>query len=620
MNKLSGDLSEDLGIYPHLDYIDLSHNNFYGKLSTKWGQCKSLTSLRISNNNISGRLPRNLGEASQIQRLDLGSNKLSGEIPKSLGNLTSLIELNLEGNMLSGVLPKPIKMLSGLSSLNIAANNLSGIIPEEIGECRQLLNLNLSCNSFGANIPSQIGNMRSLRNLDLSHNQLNGEIPQEFGQLISLESLNLSHNDISGFLPSTLENCVSLTSMNISNNQLEGPLPNIPAFQTATFDSLKNNKGLCGHIDGLIPCSSKTQRKKNSRVVILVTLFVGIFVLTVLVGIFICARKWQRTSTIEQLRKPIEDLLSIWSFDGKMVYENIIEATEDFNSQYCIGQGGYGSVYKAGLPTGQVVAVKKLHNSEDLLRSKLEKSFISEIQALTELRHRHIVRLFGFCSHVRNSFLVYQFVDGSNLLNILRNHEQVQNFKWINRFNVVKGVADALSYMHHEVSPPLVHRDISSKNILLDENYEAHVTDFGTARFLSHNSSYWTSFAGTFGYSAPELAYTQKVSEKCDVYSFGVLTLEVLMGTHPGDLIVSLSSASSSSILLKDVIDERVSPPVMDEIDKVILTTKLAFACLQQNPQARPTMHDVSNQLAKLKPNNADVDFSSIKIGELLEI
>ncbi|CAJ2636788.1 unnamed protein product [Trifolium pratense] len=631
MNQLSGDLSIDLGgIYPHLNYIDLSHNNFYGTLPSKWGQCKNLTSLKISNNKVGGRLPENLGEASQIHMLDLGSNKLLGEIPISIfRNMTSLFNLNLEGNMLSGVIPNEIRMLSELSSLNLGSNNLSGVIPRDIGECRNLQILNLSSNSFGANIPSQIGNIRSLQNLDLSHNQLSGEVPQEFGKLVVLETLRLSNNNISGLLPSTLENCVSLTSIDISNNELEGPLPNILAFRNATSDLVKNNKGLCGRdIDGLTPCFSKNQRKKSSKkAVILIAVFVGIFVvIVVLVGIFMCARKGKKTMKITEVINPIDDLLSIWSFDGKMVYENIIEATGDFNSQYCIGQGGYGSVYRAELSTGQVVAVKRLHNSEDVLRSsKIEKSFISEIQALTEMRHRHIVRLLGFCSHVRNSFLVYQFVDGSNLSNILMNHEKVQNFKWINRFNVVKGVADALSYMHHEVSPSLIHRDISSKNIMLDENFEAHVTDFGTARFLSHNSSYQTSFAGTFGYTAPELAYTEEVNEKCDVYSFGVLTLEVVMGMHPGDLILSSilsSSATSLTILLKDVIDQRVSPPVMDEIDKVILMTKLAFACLQQNPQSRPTMHDVSNQLAaKLKPNKAaGVEFSSIKIGEMLPI
>jgi tRNA A-37 threonylcarbamoyl transferase component Bud32 len=305
-----------------------------------------------------------------------------------------------------------------------------------------------------------------------------------------------------------------LTSIDISNNELEGPLPDILAFRNATSDSVKNNKGLCGHIDGLTPCFPKNQRKKkSSKAVMLIAVFAGIFVVIVLVGIFMCARKWnKKTMTITEQINPIEDLLSIWSFDGKMVYENIIEATGDFDSEYCIGQGGYGSVYRAELSTGQVVAVKRLHNSKEFLKSKIEKSFISEIQALTELRQRHIVRLLGFCSHVRNSFLVYQFVDGSNLQNMLMNHEQVQNFKWINRFNVVKGVADALSYMHHEISPPLVHRDISSKNILIDENFEAHVTDFGTARFLNQNSSYQTSFAGTFGYTAPGMfPFTMKV-------------------------------------------------------------------------------------------------------------
>ncbi|XP_042483173.1 MDIS1-interacting receptor like kinase 2-like [Macadamia integrifolia] len=183
---------------------------------------------------------------------------------------------------------------------------------------------------------------------------------------------------------------------------------------------------------------------------------------------------------------------------------------------------------------------------------------------------------------------------------------------WTRRVNVIKGVANALSYMHHDCSPPIIHRDISSNNVLLDEEYEACVSDFGTARLLKPDSSDWTSQAGTCGYVAPELSYTMKVTRKCDVYSFGVLTLEVLMGRHPSELISMLLSSSYSvlpspkqKMLLKNELDKRLSPPTMDTLEELLSMMKLAISCLDTNPQSRPDMHYVSKKVETtiLKPS-----------------
>ncbi|KAF2318464.1 hypothetical protein GH714_007999 [Hevea brasiliensis] len=165
-------------------------------------------------------------------------------------------------------------------------------------------------------------------------------------------------------------------------------------------------------------------------------------------------------------------------------------------------KGGYGIVYKAVLPTGQVIAIKKLHQSQDGMTSNL-KAFRSEIRALSDVRHRNIVKLYGFCSHPKNSFLVYEYVERGSLKMILSKDEKAMELDWKKRLNIVKGIANALCYMHCDCSPPIVHRDISSNNVLLDLEYEAHVSDFGTARLLMPDSSNWTSFAGTLGYVAP---------------------------------------------------------------------------------------------------------------------
>ncbi|XP_021811683.1 MDIS1-interacting receptor like kinase 2-like [Prunus avium] len=602
-NQLSGNISEDIGVYPHLNYIDLSYNNFYGELSQKWGQCQSLQSLKISNNRISRRIPPQLGESLQLQVLDLSSNYLVGAIPKELGRLASLFDLNLGGNKLSDSVPLEIGRLSNLEKLNLAANNLSGYIPKQLYGCLKLLNLNLSTNGLKESLPSEIGSLESLQVLDLSHNLLRGEIPPQFGELENLEALNLSHNELSGSFPSTFDNMLQLTAIDISYNQLEGPLPNIKVFNEAPIEALESNKGLCGNATGLKKCQSTIRnRKKNKNIILIAALILGTLFLGFIVVGFLYIRRHQTVRKAHEMPRgaQTENLFDIWSYDGKLVYEDIIEATEEFDSKHCVGAGGHASVYKAMLQTGQIVAVKKLHTLQDGGIANI-KAFESEIRALSEIRHRNIVKLYGFCAHPRHSFLVYQFLEGGSLERVLRNDREATMFEWTARLNLVKSVADALSYMHHDCLPPIVHRDISSKNILLDLELVAYISDFGTARILKPDSSNWTSFAGTFGYTAPEFAYTMEVNEKCDVYSFGVLALEVIMGKHPGDLLISVLSSTTSTALdtpLRDVLDQRLSPPKDQVAEKVMFVVKLAFSCLQTNPQCRPTMQQVSQELS----------------------
>ncbi|XP_059656426.1 MDIS1-interacting receptor like kinase 2-like [Cornus florida] len=634
-NQLSGNISNDFGIYPNLNYIDLSDNKIFGELSGKWGQCHNLTSLKVSNNNISGEIPPELGNATQLHVLNISSNHLTGEIPKRLGRLTSLINLDLSNNRLSGSIPLEICGLSDLEHLNLAANNLNGSIPELLGECVKLLYLNLSSNILAESIPFRIGNLHSLENLDVSHNLLKWEIPAQLGQLEKLEALNLSHNKLSGSIPLTFEGMSSLTSVDVSYNQLQGPVPKNKAFQEAPFNAFSNNKALCGTATGLTACAPTTnndankEEKGNKLVILIIVPLLGIVLISfMVVGIFYLLYPKVGSVENEPRRNNSENLFAIWSYDGKLVYENIIEATEDFSSDHCIGVGGSASVYKAQLPSGQVVAVKKLHPPEDDGgRATDQNGFTSEIRTLTEIRHRNIVRLYGFCSHPRHSFLVYEFLEGGSLQKILSSDQQASECGWIKRVNVVKDVADALCYMHHDCSPPIVHRDISSKNILLDFEYVAHISDFGSARLLNPNSSNWTPFAGTFGYAAPELAYTMEVNEKCDVFSFGVLVVEVIMGKHPGELISSLSSSSSLSpptlvvrdILLKDVLDQRLSPPTAQMSEELVFITNLAFACLHASPQSRPTMREVSTMLSKRRPILQN-PFHMITLGQLLDI
>ncbi|KAJ4840577.1 hypothetical protein Tsubulata_042435, partial [Turnera subulata] len=550
-NQLTGNISKALGVYPRLDYIDLSHNRLQGQLPREMGEWHNMTALKISNNFVSGEIPSALASASKLRLIDLSWNRLIGEIPKELRKLESLFSLNLNNNQLSSTIPVEIGMLTSLQVLDLAANNLSGHIPAELRKCTNLLEMNLSDNKLTHGIPSIVGSLTSLEVLDLSSNELMQEIPPKLGNLQTLSTLNLSHNKLSGLIPDTFDRLLGLTAIDISNNELEGPIPDIEPFLNASFEAYQNNVGLCGNASGLEPCAipkrGKDASRSGKRIVFLIFLPLLAGTLLLLTVIFYRRVISGRQTVSQEQGGQCQDIFSVWSSDGKMIYENIVDATEEFNSNYCIGSGNYGTVYKAILPTGQVVAVKKFHSSDE--EEMNLKAFKSEITTLLDIRHRNIVKLYGFCSNPMHLFLVYEFLERGSLKNILANHEEAMALDWVKRLNIVKGMASALAYLHHDCTPLIIHRDISSSNVLLDLEHEAHA--------LSD--------------TLLQQAYSRKMDKKCDVYSFGVVTLEVMMGRHPGTLISLLSapsfhSSSSSSlidqhILLKDVLDRRIPFP-----------------------------------------------------------
>ncbi|KEH15981.1 LRR receptor-like kinase family protein [Medicago truncatula] len=609
-NQLTANITDSFGVYPNLEYMELSDNNFYGHLSPNWGKCKNLTSLKVFNNNISGSIPPELAEATNLTILDLSSNQLTGEIPKELGNLSSLIQLLISSNHLVGEVPEQIALLHKITILELATNNFSGFIPEQLGRLPNLLDLNLSQNKFEGDIPAEFGQLKIIENLDLSENVLNGTIPTMLGELNRLETLNLSHNNFSGTIPLTYGEMSSLTTIDISYNQFEGPIPNIPAFKNAPIEALRNNKGLCGN-SGLEPCSTLGGNFHSHKTKHILVVVLPITLGTLLSALFLYGLSCLlcRTSSTKEYKTAgefqTENLFAIWSFDGKLVYENIVEATEEFDNKHLIGIGGHGSVYKAEFPTGQVVAVKKLHSLQNGETSNL-KAFASEIQALTEIRHRNIVKLYGYCSHPLHSFLVYEFLEKGSVDKILKDNDQAIKLNWNRRVNAIKGVANALCYMHHNCSPSIVHRDISSKNVVLDLEYVAHVSDFGTAKFLNPDSSNWTCFVGTFGYAAPELAYTMEVNEKCDVYSFGILTLEILFGKHPGDIVSTALHSSGiyvtvDAMSLIDKLDQRLPHPTKDIKNEVLSILRIAIHCLSERTHDRPTMGQVCKEIVMSK-------------------
>ncbi|KAM3681706.1 hypothetical protein ACB094_12G017500 [Castanea mollissima] len=604
-NLLTGYIDHDFGVYPELTYIDLSYNRLRGKLSPNWGDCQNLTALKLAANMISGKIPKEIVQLSKMGYLDLSSNQLSGDIPAEIGKLSKLLKLILKDNKLSGEVPAGIGGLSNLESLDLSINMLGGPIPDQIGDCWKLQSLSLSKNYLNGTIPYQIANLQALQDLDLSFNSLMGGIPPWLGSLSDLEYLNLSNNKLNDSVPTSLGSMVSLISINLSNNNLEGPLPEGKIFWSATLEAFSNNKDLCGQIQGLRPCNASVKKKsggnmKSKLAIIIVASFVGALSLSIMsIGIFLfLEKKLSRNMPKVESTSKSENPLLIWYFDGKTMFEDIVEASENFDDKYCIGVGGTAKVYKVEIPGTQVFAVKKLRSMAEGTETENIKSFTNEVAALTKIRHRNIVKLLGFCFQEVHSFLVYEFMERGSLVDMLCSEEGAKELDWTTRVRVVKGVAYALFYMHHDCVPPIIHRDLSSKNILLSSDLEAYVSDFGIAKFLKPDSSNWTTIAGTYGYLAPEFTYTMAVTEKCDVYSFGVLVLEVLMGKHPGELITNIHSSTGTSISLKDVLDDRLSPPTSQKIaDELALMQNLSLSCLSTNPQSRPTMRNVCRQL-----------------------
>ncbi|XP_052875172.1 MDIS1-interacting receptor like kinase 2-like [Gossypium arboreum] len=596
-NRITGPIPSTLGNLTTLKMLNLSKNQISGPFPSTLGKLTNLKQLDLSFNQITGVIPREIGNLKDLSELNLSKNKLNGSIPLSIFNLSRLSILYLDSNLLEGPLPQEMKNLKALSFLDLSSNNLIGPIPSQIGNCSNLQELSLSNNHITGSIPFEVFSCPHYT-LDLSHNFIEREIPHQFDNDLYFQVLDLSHNNLTGMIPAYL--WVSYV-LNLSYNSLDGPIPgHLSEFSS---DSFWGNKYLCGNIRGFSPCPSTSSNKlKIVEIILPVLCFLAFLAL----GVLLFLRSRAKDNIPEPNVTKNGDLFSILNFDGRIAFEDIIEATNDFDIRYCIGTGGYGSVYRAQLRSGKIVALKKLHRREAEVLA-FDKSFKNEAKILSEIRHKNIVKLHGFCLHNRCMFLIYEYMARGSLFCVLAYDNEAMELDWTKRVKIIKDTACALSYLHHDCHPPIVHRDISSNNILLNSNLEACVSDFGTARLIDPDSSNQTMLVGTYGYIAPELAYTMVVTEKCDVYSFGVLALETLMGKHPGDLLVSFSASSSNNIMLSDILDPRLPLPSDRRVTKdIVFATTMAFACLRSNPNFRPAMKCVSQAFLSRKRPVAD--------------
>lgn len=495
-NQFTWNISEALGIHPNLVYLDVSGNKLTGQLSIDWEKWTKISFLHMSDNHISGSIPAAFGKMEMLQDLNIAGNFLTGAIPP-LGKL--LFSLNLSRNLLTGSMPEFWGKDSKLEKIDLSRNMLTGTIPVDIGSLGSLILLDVSKNRLSGEIPTELGNLVQLQiKLDLSNNFFSGGIPSGLAKLTSLQILNFSRNELNGSISPSLTQMISLVVADFSYNNLTGE---VPSFQNTTMVLYAGNPGLCGNAPGLLPChhgstpSSWLQRHRS--LIIALSVVGAVVVVVLLVGIAICLLVTCR-------RREANPEFVVRGQDARMVFSfrDIVNATQQFSDSCCIGSGGFGDVYRAQLLSGGlVVAVKRIHVAGTEDRNK-RRAFENEVQTLSLVRHRNIVKLIGFCTIGEYNYLVYNYLERGNLFEALHREEGSSLLNWGLRSKVIKGLAHAVAYLHNDCNPAIVHGDIKSSNILLGSEFEPYLSDFGTANTVG-SSTRWTGVAGSHGYMAP---------------------------------------------------------------------------------------------------------------------
>ncbi|CAN1220849.1 LRR receptor-like serine/threonine-protein kinase RGI5 [Linum grandiflorum] len=530
MNKLTGSIPSELGKLQKLTSLLLWGNALSGSIPSQLSNCSSLVVLDASANDLSGSIPGDLGKLGTLEQLHLSDNSLTGLIPRHLSNCTSLTALQLDKNQLSGTIPTEVGNLNYLQSKNcftgeippsfgnfsylnkliLNENLLTGTIPSSIRYLQKLTLLDLSSNSFFGSLPPEIGYVTSLTiSLDLSNNAFVGELPSTISGLTQLQSLDLSRNMLFGTIK-VLESLTSLASLNISGNNFSGPIPITPFFRTLSPNSYLENPSLCESMDG-ITCSSRIVRRnglKSAKAIALITVIIASLTLAILASWIVVSRNHRRymvdkASAAASVSSPgAEDFSYPWTFIPfqklNFTIENILECLKDEN---VIGKGCSGVVYKAEMPGGELIAVKKLWKTkkeDDIVFD----SFAAEIQILGHIRHRNIVKLLGYCSNKSVKLILYNYICNGNLQRLLQDN---RNLDWETRYKIAVGSAQGLAYLHHDCVPAILHRDVKCNNILLDSKYEAYLADFGLAKLMNSPNYHhaMSRVAGSYGYIAP---------------------------------------------------------------------------------------------------------------------
>ncbi|XP_057723513.1 LRR receptor-like serine/threonine-protein kinase EFR [Arachis stenosperma] len=641
--NLYGQIPRQVGRLKKLQILSFQQNHLHGEIPMELINCSSLKKIDLSYNNLTGKVPSWFGSMMQLTMLELGFNNLVGNIPPTLGNLSSLDTLYLAGNNLEGPIIHALGRLSNLEYLSLSTNNLSGQVPNAFYNLSNLQVLDISNNKLVGPISSNLhlaflnlsvfvvaslGACSALTELYLDANFFHGNIPSFLGSLRSLEFLGLSNNSFSGTIPYELENLTQLNALDLSNNQLYGKVPLGGIFSNITVISLIGNKDLCGGIPQLNfpPCPKLPSNKHKSsrkKKIILISVIGGLLIsFIIFVSIYCFMRKPKKLPFLPSLEHKYL----------RVSYGELHQATNGFSSSNLVGTGSFRSVYRGTLVHFErPVAVKVLN----LQTRGASKSFMAECKALGKIKHRNLINILTCCLSVDykgDDFkaIVFEFMPNGSLETLL--HHTIEDSESTNpslnlmqRVNIALDVAFALDYLHNDLEEAVVHCDIKRSNVLLDDDMVAHLGDFGLARFVhgvaSHSSSDKGSSSvikGTIGYVPPEYGAGGSISAKGDIYSYGILLLEIVTGKRPTDGIfgedLSLHKFCKMAILkgISEIVDSRLLIAIDEQEGRRVTQQQnikeclesfamIGVACSEEFPTQRMNIKDVIMELHAIK-------------------
>ncbi|KAL6996154.1 hypothetical protein U1Q18_006292 [Sarracenia purpurea var. burkii] len=608
-NNLAGVLPEFVK-NQNLLFMDLSNNGLTGAIPSSFSNLTNITFINLAMNRLTGLVPPELGKLIDLQALNVSHNHLEGSLPSQLSNCTKLLELDVGYNLLNGSIPSSLRSLTELSTLGLGGNHFTGGAPPFLFEFTVLSNIQLGGNLLGGDIPSSIrasGAVQNLKVLNLSNNGLTGQVPTKFGNLVMLEQLDLSFNNLTGTLADIGE-LPSLIEVNVSHNYFTGPIPEtLMMFLNSSPSSFLGNPNLCVNCltRGDLTCiktsnfrTCDSSPKGFSKLQIaLIAIGSSLFVVLVLFGlsyVFIWLRKPREEDNISAEKGAFTKLIN-----------KIMEVTDNLNERNVIGRGAHGTVYKASMPD-KVYAVKKLVFAGLKGGST---SMVQELQTVGKVRHRNLIRLEDFWLRKDYGLILYDYMPNGSLHDVLHDLKPPPTLDWNFRYKIALGIAQGLAYLHHDCDPAIVHRDIKPMNILLDSDMEPHISDFGIAKLLDHSSASTPSsmVPGTIGYIAPENAFTTRKSKESDVYSYGVVLLELITRkkvldpsfSEEMDIVGWVRSAWNNTEEIEMIVD----PSLMDEfldssvMEQVIDVLIVALRCTEHEPSKRPTMREVVKRL-----------------------
>ncbi|CAL9126022.1 unnamed protein product [Musa textilis] len=664
LNQSTGwTLPSDLANSAQLTNLSLMECNLAGPLPDFLGNMRSLSHLKLSYNSLTGEIPASYA-ALPLQVLWLNNQKapgLSGTldfvglVPANLTSLPQLQSLHLDNNAFMGPIPKASFSDFTFSSNSFCQSAPGVPCPPEVAALLDFLDGvgyppkltkswsgNDSCTASWMGI-SCAGGRTAI--INLPNYQLNGIISPSLGELDSLAQILLGGNNLTGTIPSSLTSLKSLKLLNLSANDISPPVPRFPAGVMVILDG---NKLLGKSTPGSRTPSGSSSSSAGSKtlVVVVVPVIVGVLVALLAVLFLRCRKKWKATAptaivvhprdssdpynfvktAVASTAKKIKFAKELRSNDRSGVVEegNLVisvqvlrAATRNFAPENVLGRGGFGVVYRGELHDGTAIAVKR---TESAVRSdKALDEFQAEIAVLSKVRHRHLVSILGYAVEDNERLLVYEYMPQGALSRHLfqwRQH-QIEPLSWKKRLNIALDVARGIEYLHNFANHCFIHRDLKSSNILLGDDYRAKVSDFGLAKLAPDGKkSMATKLAGTFGYLAPEYAVTGKVTTKVDVFSFGVVLMELLTGmkaldeTRPDEsryLASWFIKMKSSTEKLKSIIDPSLA--ITDEaFDAVCVMAELAGHCAARDPYQRPDMRHAVSVLAPLVEKWKPVD------------